>query len=64
MIPAELKELNLQLEELLDKKFICARYFPWGASVLFVKKKDGSMRMYIEYCKLNKLTTKNYILPG
>ena len=54
MAPAELKELKQQLQELLDKKFIRPSYSPWGASVLFVKKKDGSMRMCINYRELNK----------
>ena len=60
--PAELKELKQQLQELLDKKFICPGYSPWGASVLFVKKKDGSMRMCIDYSELNKVTIKNKYL--
>ena len=57
--PIELKELKQQLQELLDKKFICPSYSPWGTPVLFVKKKDGSMRMCIDYCELNKVTIKN-----
>ena len=62
--PAELKELKQQLQELLDKKFICPSYSTWGASVLFIKKKDGSMRMCIDYRELNKVTIKNrYPLP-
>ena len=44
MAPGELKELKQQLQELLDKKFIRPSYSPWGALVLFAKKKDGSMR--------------------
>ena len=64
MAPAELKELKQQLQELLDKKFICTRYSPWGAPVLFVKKKDRSMRICIDYRELNKVTIKNkYLLP-
>ena len=64
MAPAELKELKQQLQELLDKKFICPSYCPWGASVLFVKKKDGSMRICFDYRELNKVTIKNkYPLP-
>ena len=43
MAPAELKELKAQLQELLDKGFIRPSVSPWGAPVLFVKKKDGSM---------------------
>ncbi|XP_073066032.1 uncharacterized protein [Primulina eburnea] len=64
MAPAELKELKEQLQELLDKKQIRLSTSPWGAPVLFVKKKDGSMRLCIDYRELNKITIKNkYPLP-
>ncbi|GJR84529.1 putative reverse transcriptase domain-containing protein [Tanacetum coccineum] len=61
---SEMKELSEQLQELSDKGFIRPSSSPWGAPVLFVKKKDGSFRMCIDYCELNKLTVKNrYPLP-
>ncbi|KAL0559345.1 hypothetical protein IC582_003954 [Cucumis melo] len=64
MAPAELKELKVQLQELLDKGFIRPSVSPWGAPVLFVKKKDGSVRLCIDYRELNKVTVKNrYPLP-
>ncbi|KAL4011838.1 hypothetical protein IC575_028902 [Cucumis melo] len=59
MAPTELKELKVQLQELLDKGFIRPSVSPWGAPVLFVKKKDGSMRLCIDYRELNKVTVKN-----
>ena len=64
MAPAELKELQIQLQELLEKGFIRPSPSPWGASVLFVNKKDGTFRMCIGYRELNKVTIKNkYPLP-
>ncbi|XP_042467292.1 protein NEDD1-like [Zingiber officinale] len=64
MVPAELEELQKQLRELLDKGLIRPSHSPWGAPILFVKKKDGSMRMCIDYRALNKVTIKNrYPLP-
>ncbi|KAG7594042.1 Zinc finger CCHC-type [Arabidopsis thaliana x Arabidopsis arenosa] len=64
MAPAEMAELKKQLEELLDKGFIRPSSSPWGAPVLFVKKKDGSFRLCIDYRGLNKVTVKNkYPLP-
>ena len=60
----ELSELKKQLEELLEKKFIRPSVSPWGAPVLLVKKKDGSMRLCIDYRRLNQVTIKNkYLLP-
>ncbi|PRQ51575.1 putative nucleotidyltransferase, Ribonuclease H [Rosa chinensis] len=64
MAPAELRELKIQLQELVDKGFIQSSVSPWGAPVLFVKKKDGSLRLCIDYRKLNRVTVKNkYPLP-
>ncbi|GKF43083.1 hypothetical protein Tco_0129635, partial [Tanacetum coccineum] len=64
LAPSEMKELSKQLKELSDKGFIRPSSSPWGAPVLFVKKKDGSFRMCIDYRGLNKLTVKNrYPLP-
>jgi hypothetical protein len=64
MAPTELRELKEQLQELLDQGFIRPNVSPWGASILFVKKKDGSMRMCIDYRELNQVTIKNkYHLP-
>ncbi|GJX01368.1 putative reverse transcriptase domain-containing protein, partial [Tanacetum coccineum] len=59
LAPSEMKELSEQLKELSDKGFIRPSSSPWGAPVLFVKKKDGSFWMCIDYRELNKLTVKN-----
>ncbi|GJZ49525.1 putative reverse transcriptase domain-containing protein, partial [Tanacetum coccineum] len=59
LAPFEMKELSDQLQELSDKGFIRPSSSSWGAPVLFVKKKDGSFRMCIDYREWNKLTLKN-----
>ena len=56
MAPTELAELKLQIAELQQKGYICPSSSPWGAPVLFVSKKDGSMRMCIDYRSLNEVT--------
>ncbi|GJU82457.1 putative reverse transcriptase domain-containing protein [Tanacetum coccineum] len=58
LAPSKLQELSTQLQELSDKGFIRPSSSPWGAPVLFVKKKYGSFRMFIDYRELNKLTVK------
>jgi hypothetical protein len=64
MPPVELAELKKQLQELLDKGFIRPSTSPWGYPALFVKKKDESLRLCIDYCPLNAVTIKNkYPLP-
>ncbi|KAK9085879.1 hypothetical protein Sjap_026290 [Stephania japonica] len=64
MAPKELEELRSQLDELLELSFIHPSMSPWGAPVLFVKKKDDSLRLCIDYRQLNRVTVKNkYPLP-
>ena len=59
MAPAELKELKTQLQELMDRGFIRLSISPWGAPMLFVKKKDDTWRLCIDYRQLNKVTIRN-----
>jgi hypothetical protein len=64
MAPTELKEVKEQFQELINRGLIRSSVLPWGALVLFLKKKDGSMWLYIVYCELNRVTIKNkYHLP-
>jgi hypothetical protein len=64
MPPKELAELENQLQELLDKGYIRPTSSPWGCPALFVKKKDGSLRLCVDYRPLNAVTVKNkYPLP-
>jgi hypothetical protein len=65
MPPKELAELKIQLQELLDKNYICPSASPWGCSTLFVKKKDNSLRFCADYQPLNAVTIKNkYPFPS
>ena len=62
LAPAELKELKVQLEDMIEKGFIQPSHSPWGAPVLFIKKKDSSLRLCIDYRGLNIVTIKNKYL--
>ena len=59
MAPLELKGLKTQLQDLVDKDFIRPSVSLWSAPILFVKKKDGTLKLCINYRKLNKVTIKN-----
>ena len=60
MAPVELQELRVQLQELLDKGFIRPSTSPWGTPVLFAKKKDKNLLLFIDYRQLNRVTIKNW----
>ena len=59
MSPLELSELKKQLKEMLEKGFIRPSVSPWVTPILLVKKKDGSIRLCVDYRQLNKVTIKN-----
>jgi hypothetical protein len=64
MNPQELEELKKQLADMLSKGLICPSASPWGSHVLFVDKRDGTILLCVDYCKLNEVTIKNkYPLP-
>lgn len=64
MVLSELNKLKVQMQELLDKGFICPSASLWGALVLFVRKKDGPLYLCVDYQQLNQVTVKNkYLLP-
>ena len=65
MSTPEMLELKMQLQELLENKYVRPSVSPWEAPVLFMKNKDGTLRLCIYYRQLNKVTIKNkYPLPG
>jgi hypothetical protein len=64
MPPVELAELKTQLQDLLGKGFMRPSSSPWGCIAIFIKKKDQTLRMCVDYRPLNEVTIKNkYLLP-
>ncbi|XP_073298480.1 uncharacterized protein [Primulina huaijiensis] len=59
LAPTEMKELNDEIQDMLDKGFILLSFSPWDAPVLFVKNKDGTMTLCIDYREINRVTVKN-----
>lgn len=59
MAPTKLKEFKVQLQDLLSKEFIISTVYPWGPPIFLLNKKNGSMRMYIDYRQLDKVANKN-----
>jgi hypothetical protein len=59
MNPQELEELKKQLADMLSKGLICPSASPWGSPILFVDKRDGTIRLCVDYRKLNEVTIKN-----
>ena len=59
MASVELHELKVHIQELLDKGFIRPSTSPWGAPILFAKKKDKTLRLFVDYRQLNRVTVKN-----
>jgi hypothetical protein len=65
MSTPELQELKMKFNELFDLRLICPSVSPWCVPVIFVRKRDGSWRLCIDYPQLNKVTIKNqYLFPG
>ena len=62
LVSPKIQELSTQLQKLLERRFICSSSSLWGAPILFVKKKEGSHKMYIDYTELNKLMVEHSYL--
>jgi hypothetical protein len=59
MLTLELQKLKMKLQEFLDLGIICPSVSPWGVPIIFIRKRDGSWRLSIDYCQLNKAMIKN-----